>query len=227
VKETTLMSDTKETLEGMAEKFEPATDGFARCLHLHAQRRQRRQRALAIALSALLVAAASIAGIEASRANAAKFPSALHFSKAAATQSTASPQCSANANLSSYAPTLSSASGVAGSTITVSGPLPVQDEAGTQVGQTADEIIAYWNLDLNNWESALTAPLTPTAAVAGSHVQLLGTQDVASVCNYNFEITIPSGVTPGTYPVQLLLESSDESGVTTAPMPPVNVRVTG
>jgi hypothetical protein len=220
------MRDTKQLLEDIAERFEPATDGFARCLHLLQQRRQRRQRIVALTLLALLVAAASVAGIEASRANAAKFPSALHFSKTAATQSNTHPQCANNANITDFTPTLSAPSSSAGSTITVSGPLPVLDEAGTPVGQTANEVIAYWNLDLNNWESALTSPVTPSAAVAGSDVQLLGTANVAAVCNYSFQVQIPESTAPGTYPIQLLIESSDETGVTTGPMPPVNVQVT-
>jgi hypothetical protein len=219
------MKDTKQLLEDIAERFEPATDGFARCLHLLQQRKQRRLRLVALTLSALLVAAASVAGIEASRANAAKFPSALHFSKTAATQSNTHPQCTDNANITDFTPTLSPSSGSPGSTITVSGPLPVLDEAGTPVGQTATEVIAYWNLDLDNWESALTSPVSPSAAVAGSDVQLLGTANVAAVCNYKFQIEIPSSAAPGTYPIQLLIESSDETGVTTGPMPPVNVQV--
>jgi hypothetical protein len=220
------MNDTKHVLEDMAARFDPPSDGFARCLRLHHERRQRRQRVVAVMLLALVVAAAAVAGIEASRASAAKFPSALHVSKTAATQAQ-HPQCAANAKLTSFIPSLSSSSGSPGSTITVSGPLPVLDESGTLVGQTASEVIAYWNLDLNHWETALTAPLSPTAAVAGSAVQLLGTQDVASVCNYSFQIRIPSSVPSGTYPIQLLTEASDETGVTTGPMPPVNVQVTG
>lgn len=219
------MNDTKQILEDMVERFDPPTDGFARCLRLHHERRQRRQRVVAVTLLALVVMAASIAGIEASRANAAKFPSALHFSRAAATQ-TQHPQCTANAKLTSFTPSLSSSSGSPGSTITVSGPLPVLDESGTLIGQTSNEIIAYWNLDLNHWETALTAPLSPAPAVAASAVQLLGTQDVASVCNYSFQIKIPSSVPSGTYPIQLLTEASDETGVATAPMPPVNYQVT-
>jgi hypothetical protein len=221
------MKNTKQVLEEIAERFEPATDGFARCLRLHQERRERRQRVLALTLLALLVAAASIAGIEASRASAAKFPSALHFSKAAATQPTEHPQCAANANLTSFTPTLSASSGSPGTTITVSGPLPVLDQSGALVGQTSNEVIAYWNLDLDHWETALTSPLSPSAAVAGSAVQLLGTQDVVGVCNYSFRIKIPTGVAPGTYPIQLLTESSDVTGVTTAPMPPTNIQVTG
>ena len=34
-------------------------------------------------------------------------------------------------------------------------------------------------------------------------------------------------VAPGTYPIQLLTESSDVTGVATAPMPPANIQVTG
>jgi hypothetical protein len=222
------MKDTKQVLEDIADRFEPATDGFARCLRLHQERRERRQRVVALTLLALLVAAASIAGIEASRASAAKFPTALHLSKAAATQPTTPPPplCAANAHVTSFTPTLSSSSGSPGSTVTVSGPLPVLDESGQLIGQTSNEVIAYWNLDLNHWTTALTSPMSPAAAVAGSAVELLGTQDVAGVCHYSFEVKIPTGAAPGTYPIQLLGESSDATGVGTAPFPPVNYQVT-
>ena len=221
------MKDTRQVLEDIAERFEPGTDGFARCLRLQQQRRQRRQRIVALTLSALLVAAASIAGIEASRTSAANFPSALHFSKAAATQKSTATDCPDHTGTTDgFVPTLSSSSGSPGSTVTVSGPLPVRDESGAYVGSTATEVIAYWNLDLNNWTTVLTSPLSPTAAVAGSPVQLLGTQDVAGVCNYAFQIKIPSSVPPGTYPIQPLIELSDATGVTTGPLPPVNYQVT-
>src|SRR4029077_17791279 len=117
--------------------------------------------------------------------------------------------------------TLSSPSGAPGSTITVSGPLPVLDEAGTPVGQTANEVIAYWNLDLDNWETALTSPLSPSTAVAGAPVQLLGTQAVTSVCSCSFQIKPPSSPSPGASPIQLLIETPDTPGLTTGPVPPV------
>lgn len=223
------MKETKRVLEDLAERFEPATDGFARCLRLHQERRQRRQRVVASTLLVLFVAAASIAGIEASRASAAKFPSALHFSKAAAAtqlKSTAT-DCPAHWGAGAYDATLSSSSGPPGSTVTVSGPLPVTDESGAYVGSITTEVIAYWNLDLDNWGTAFTSPLSPTAAVAGSAVQLLGTQDVAGVCNYAFQIKIPSSVAPGTYPIQPIGEASGAWGVLTYPLGPVNYQVTG
>jgi hypothetical protein len=222
------MNDMRQTLEDLAGKFEPPTDGFAAYLHGHQERGQRRQRVLLATLLVLLIAAASIAGIEASRASAAKFPTALHFSKAAATQPTTPPPplCAANAHITSFTPTLSSSSGSPGSTVTVSGPLPVLDESGQLIGQTSNEVIAYWNLDLNHWTTALTSPLSPAAAVAGSAVELLGTQDVAGVCDYSFQVKIPTGAAPGTYPIQLLGESSDATGVATFPYPPANYQVT-
>lgn len=220
------MKDTKDVLEDIAERFEPTTDSFARYLHLHQERRQRRQRYLALTLLALLVVAASIAGIEASRATAARFPSALHFSKAGATESSKPTSCPDHNGTGAFVPNLSSSSGSPGSTVTVSGPLPVRDESGAYVGSAATEVIAYWNLDLDKWGTALTSPLSPAAAVAGSAVQLLGTQDVTGACNYAFQIKIPAEVSPGTYPIQLLIESSDETGVTTGPLQPANYRVT-
>jgi hypothetical protein len=177
---------------------------------------------IAVAVAALVGAAA--AGAEAFPRNSAPLPAALHFSKA--TKSTAYPHCPAKTGEGVFDPTLSPSSGAAGTTVTVSGPLPVLDESGAYVGQTASQVIAYWNLNLDKWWTALKSPLSPTPAVAGSAVQLLGTQEVAGVCNYSFQVKIPSGVAPGTYPIQLLTEASDATGVTTAPMPPANVQVT-
>jgi hypothetical protein len=195
-----------------------ATTGRCRCLSW------RPVLGVAVAVAALVGAAA--AGAEAFPRGHASLPSALHFS-AVAKKSTAYPHCPAKTGEGVFDPTLSSSSGSAGSTVTVSGPLPVLDESGAYVGQTATEVIAYWNLDLDKWWTALKSPLSPTSAVAGSPVELLGTQNVAGVCNYSFQVKIPAGVAPGTYPIQLLTESSDSTGVSTAPMPPADIKVTG
>src|SRR5205807_1836487 len=114
-----------------------------------------------------------------------------------------------------YDPTLSSSSGASGSTVTVSGPLPVVDESGTDIGQTATEVVVYWNLDFNSWDSALRSPLSPSAAETGAPVQLLGTQSVANLCSYDVQVKVPP-VAPGTYPIVVLYEGSDTSGVSAA-----------
>lgn len=181
---------------------------------------------LGVAVAAAALVGAAAAGAEAFPRNNAPFPTALHFSKAAAKANLTATKCPDHTGTGAFVPTLSSSSGSPGSTVTVAGPLPVRDESGADVGSTATEVIAYWNLDLNKWDTALTSPLSPASAVAGSPVELLGTQNVAGVCNYAFQVKIPSSAPAGTYPIQVLFESSDTTGVTTGPMPPTNYQVT-
>lgn len=186
--------------------------------------RLNRWRLISAGLAAAVVAVGAIAAWEAFHASAATAPAALHFSKA--TTRTTYPRCAARTGTGAYDTTLSSSSGRPGSTVTVSGPLPVVNEAGVDVGQTASEVIVYWNLDFKDWGSALTAPLSPSASVAGTPVQLLGTQDVANLCSYHVQVKIPSAPT-GTYPIVVLYEGSDTTGVSVASFLPVSYRVTG
>jgi len=99
---------------------------------------------------------------------------------------------------------LGSSSGPAGTTVRVSGTLPVAGEGGTDIGQTATEVFAYWNLAFGSggteWTSVFTSP---QAAVAGSAVRNLGTQRTAGLCGYRFEVTIPSAP-PSSYPIEVL-----------------------
>ena len=138
------------------------------------------RRVLTLALVAAAVAAGSIS--------------------AAAHSTTKAQDCPALTGPAAFDTHLSPSSGPAGTPVTVSGALPAQDGDGTVPGQTVTEVFAYWNLDLDEWTSVYTAP---TAAVGGSAVQRLATQDVANLCSYRFEVTIPS-VAPGTYPIEVL-----------------------
>jgi hypothetical protein len=118
-----------------------------------------------------------------------------------------------------YAPRVSPESGPAGTTLTVSGRLPVLSESGQDVGQTATEVVAYWNLDFDHWTSL--ADRAPLAAVPGSPVKLVGTQNVATRCTYHVRVRVPSAST-GTYPLEVLY--GDPQG--SASFAPVDFRVT-
>ena len=118
---------------------------------------------------------------------------------ATAHSTTKAPDCPALTGPGVFDTHLSPSSGPAGTTVTVSGALPAQGEDGTAPGPVT-EVFAYWNLDLDEWTSVFTSPV---AVVGGSAVQQLGTQDVANLCSYEFEVTIPS-VAEGTYPIEVL-----------------------
>ena len=100
-----------------------------------------------------------------------------------------------------YDTTLSPSAGPPGSTVTLSGHLPVIEEDGSYAGQTAARVDAYWNLDFKKWWTALTS--APLPSVPNSPVRHLGSQDVSHLCTYRVRVTIPS-VAPGRYPVDVL-----------------------
>lgn len=229
------MKDLRQTLEDLGDRFEPPRVGFADYLRRGEKRRQHRQHLLVFTLSTLVLAAGAVAAVEAFNGTTQKALAGIPSFKAAATVSTTDTQhkCPAlsrtdnnDDSTNPYIPVLSPSSGPAGSTVTISGPLPVVDEAGTYVGPGNPNISVYWNLDLDHWTSILTSPNSPTASVTGSPVQHLGTQQVTGgACNFQIQVTIPS-VAPGTYPIQLLGEWSGATGATTGPFPPVNYQVT-
>jgi hypothetical protein len=129
------------------------------------------------------------------------------------------PNCPRPSGTGYYDSTAHPASGPAGTTVTVSGRLPVLTENGTDTGQTSTEVAAYWNLDFDHWPSITNT--SPVAAVAGSPVTFLGTQNVSKVCGYRVRVTIPT-VAPGRYPIEVLF--GDVNGG--ASFAPVEFRVT-
>jgi hypothetical protein len=222
------MKDLRQTLEDLGDRFEPPSNGFTDYLRRGEKRRKHRRHLLVFTLSTLAVAAGAITAIEAFNGTTQKALAGIPSFKAAATVATTDTQhpCPAlyrtdnnDDSTNPYIPVLSASSGPAGSIVTISGPLPVLDEAGTYVGPGDPDIVVYWNLDVNHWTST-------TPSVSGSPVQQLGTQQVTGgACNFQIKVTIPS-VAPGTYPIQLLGEWSGATGTTTGPFPPANFQVT-
>jgi hypothetical protein len=148
---------------------------------------------------------------------------------AAARSTTAPPDCPQVTGPAGYDTQLAPSAGAAGTTVTVSGALPAGDASGGVSGETV-EALAYWNLafgsDGAEWTSVFSSPV---AAVAGSPVQQLATQDVAGPCSYRLDVTIPS-VPPGTYPIEVLYRWApgypDGSGWGEASFAPTEFRVT-
>jgi hypothetical protein len=129
------------------------------------------------------------------------------------------PVCPTRAGNGAYRTTLDPSAGPPGSTVTVSGALGVMNEDGTYGGQTARDVDAYWNLDFRKWWTGLER--SPLAAVAGSPVRHLGSQDVAKRCRYRFQVSVPS-LPPGRYPIEVLYGN----GKNRASFAPVDFRVT-
>jgi cytoskeletal protein RodZ len=185
-----------------------------------------RRRFIALALAAAAVGAGSVAAWQAFQGNAPNRPRIPRARNAAPTYSTIAtpPDCPARTGSGAYDTTLSPASGPPGSTVTASGSLPVIAQDGADVGQTSNEVDVYWNLDFDNWWSALGA--SPSTSVAGSPVKFLGEQDVAKLCTYQVQVEIPP-VAPGAYPIEVLYQGPDQGGPSVASFAPVNFQVVG
>ena len=166
-------------------------------------KRRARQRRGVLAITAVLIVAAAVGA-------------------ALALRSPQGPRLSPGTQ--AYDTTLRPSSGTSGSTVTVSGTLPVVAENGAKIGQTATEVDVYWNLDFKNWSSALGH--SPLPSVAGSRVRLLGRQDVAKLRTYKVRVEIPTAVPPGAYPIEVLYQRPDRGGPSVASFAPATFQVT-
>jgi hypothetical protein len=134
-------------------------------------------------------------------------------------------KCPARSGTGAYDTTLRPSSGTSGSTVAVSGPLPVMRENGTYVGQTSTEVDVYWNLSFDKWWSVLGKSPSPFASVTGTPVKLLGKQAVATLCAYRVQVEIPA-VPPGAYPIEVLYQGPDNGGPSFASFAPTKLQVT-
>jgi hypothetical protein len=198
------------------------------------QRQPRRRRLVALAVAVIVVGAGAAAAWVAFQGDvSAHGPNIVRALNVALTSpaTTAATSCPARTGAGAYDTTLNPTSGPPGSTVTVSGPLPVISEDGTNVGQTATEVDLYWNLNFDKWWSVLGNSPSPLPSVAGSPVKLLGTQDVSKLCTYQVQVKIPP-VAPGTYPIEVLNqgpghEAPSGGGTTFASFAPTEFHVTG
>ena len=135
------------------------------------------------------------------------------------------PKCPARTGTGAYDTTLRPSSGMSGSTVAVSGPLPVMRENGTYGGQTSTEVDVYWNLNFDKWWSVLGNSPSPLASVTGTPVKLLGKQAVATLCTYQVQVEIPA-VPPGAYPIEVLYQGPTRGGPSFASFAPTKFQVT-
>jgi hypothetical protein len=134
-------------------------------------------------------------------------------------------KCPARTGTEAYETTLRPSSGMSGSTVAVSGPLPVRRENGTYGSQTSTEVDVYWNLNFDKWWSVLGNSPSPLASVAGTPVKLLGKQAVATLCTYQVQVEIPA-VPPGAYPIEVLYQGPASGGPSFASFAPTKFQVT-
>jgi hypothetical protein len=167
---------------------------------------------MALLLALAIVAAGSFAAVNAFQGSSPK-------------ASARPAKCPARTGTGAYDTTLRPSSGISGSTVAVSGSLPVMRENGTYGGQTSTQVDVYWNLTFDKWWSVLGNSPSPLASVTGMPVKLLGKQGVATLCTYQVDVEIPA-VPPGTYPIEVLYQGPASGGPSFASFAPTKFQVT-
>jgi hypothetical protein len=111
-----------------------------------------------------------------------------------------------------------------GAEVTVSGPIPVLNEQGEQVGSISDRLQVWWNLDPEKWETALPGQ-TPAPYAPGSPPKLLAELAVAGRCAYSVNVTLPQAP-PGTYTIIVVDIVDDPENQSSVIFPPATVTLT-
>jgi len=124
-------------------------------------------------------------------------------------------QCLNTGGRDMYEPLISPSSGPGGSSFTVFGNVPTTSESGRYLGPSGS-IEFWWNLDPENWVSAVGVSPTPSPA-SPSPVVNLGSAQVEGHCTYGVTFQVPAATAAGTYRV-VGIESSGRSSASLAPV---------
>ena len=110
-----------------------------------------------------------------------------------------------------YGPTMTPSAGPAGSTVTITGRVPMYGEDGAFQEPTGT-LQVWWNvLDQgDSWLALLPGGDSPSPALPG-YVSLVAEIQIPDACTYEATFTVPD-VGPGSYPLTLL--SSDATSAT-------------
>ena len=96
--------------------------------------------------------------------------------------------------------------------MTLSGTLPLYNEAGQLVPSVTRRMEGWWNLRPDRWETALIQPPRPVPARPARVLRLLSAAvPRPNPCRYRLSFRVPDAE-PGTYPVELLLFGGGGAG---------------
>src|SRR5687767_6927479 len=91
-----------------------------------------------------------------------------------------------------YRPSISHSAARAGSRVVLSGAVPVQNEAGNYVGPGDGKLVLWWNLDPEQWPTALAPEIeSPVPARANEPVVKLGRVFPRGHCRYAMSFEVP------------------------------------
>jgi hypothetical protein len=108
----------------------------------------------------------------------------------------------------SYEPVIAPAAGPPGTGVEINGPIATGGSEGGGWGAPLTRVEAWWNLDSEEWSSALTG--NPLSAGPGP-VESVGRWFADGTCTYTVSFRVPE-VSPGTYPIVLLTSGPDVLG---------------
>lgn len=210
----------RRAIQRIGERYSPPADAFDRVVQQ--RERHRRQSRILAGLVALLV----VAGATSLLVRAFGFPGGpagdgASLVAAADDQATPTPEETPEETPTppncpvvgegGYQATLAPASGTPGSTVMISGPVPMYRPDGTYDPARELEIEIWWNVASNEWDILLPGGDEPSPGGPGP-VQVVAEEDVSDMCSFQLEFTVPD-VPSGTYNVLVLEVGGDGAAV--------------
>lgn len=182
------MSDIRESLENIGRRFSPPAHSVEKIVTR--ARGMRRRRLLGTTLAIVLAGVPLSAGAW-----------ALLVSP---------PDCPPVAE-GGYQLTMAPRAGAPGTEVTLSGPVPLFREDGSY-GGTDDQIDFWWNVDPDQWFTAMPGHDPGPAGAGGGSTTFLGSEELGDSCRFEFVFQVPD-YQPGDYPVIGLIQGGGGGGL--------------
>ncbi len=112
-----------------------------------------------------------------------------------------------------YSPTFVPASGPAGSSFSVVGPVPIRAEDGTRDSDPRGTVSVWWNANWDGWTDLVPGGKDPEPVNPGTEVVKVGADTYWDSCGFWVRARVPEDVAPGEYQVVVIIGS--RKGATT------------
>jgi hypothetical protein len=100
---------------------------------------------------------------------------------------------------------VSSTTASPGDVLTLTGAVPFQREDGSFDESGSGRMVAWWNVDPEDWEYLYSGSPSLSPAVEGQGIQELG-QAPMDTCTFSIPFTVPESAPGGPYPIVVLQE---------------------
>lgn len=206
------MDEIRSAMDRIGNRHSPGAKG-TQDVRRRAESRRRRERAAAGVAGTAIATVAVVAGVYAFLPSKGESGSRGAVPIAAGSPSEdptgPPPDCSWPEG-QPFEATLSADAGTPGTQVTVTGPMPLFDQAGRYEPTTDIEV--WWNVDPATWEYLTPgSQIEPSPGVPGD-IEMLGMSSVDE-CSFAIDVVVPD-VDAGTYPIVLIGVDPEQESAT-------------